>query len=139
MYITFKITSKKFLIITAAAIILLLGIWFVKATASESGVLCDSDEARISWLADYGITASATPVFERKLTVGSGGGWDGYSAMLLENGFDISALSGRQVTLYCYSGEGKFEDYYIHVVSLHNRAQGYTLSPPVTIGKNDTH
>ncbi len=112
---------------------MLLGVWFVRAAANERGVLCESDGARIEWLASYDVTAEPALMWEREATVGLGSGWDEYLRRLDENGFDISPLEGRTVTVHCYMGIGEYEGCHIRTVSLRGRAIGYEFSQPIVI------
>ncbi len=128
MFFTFKLTSRRTLVITSAVIMLLLAIWFLGALLSESGAYCPTDEARIEWLLSNGITANEQPLWVREVTVGSGGGWNEYRERLQQQGFDISQYDGKQATVYCYIGTDEYEGRFVRIVSIAERAVAFDIS-----------
>ncbi len=128
MFITLKLTSKRFIAVTAAAIIALLVIWLLRAAATEKGTLCENDAQRVEWLSGYGVFAEQTPLWVRKATVGVGGGWDKLFNRVSQNGFDLDGLYGKNVTVHCYSVTESAAGGYVWVISIRSRAIAYCIS-----------
>ena len=129
MFITFKLTARKVLAITAAVIIIVLGCNAVKTALTERGVYCENDAERVMWLKQYGIVADPSPLWSKETVISTDGadGWDEYCARLKEEGFDISDCAGKKVTVYCYRGKGSNEGLNIRVLSIGGRAIGFDV------------
>ncbi len=138
MFFTFKLTSRRTLIITSVVVVIMLVCGFIRAAANEIGVLCPDDTARIEWLETQGVFADTTPLWIRDVTVGSGDGWDNYATRFISSDCSIIDLEGKRATIHCYMGVGEYADRFVRIVSIGERAVGYDVSNIHTVGQSDT-
>lgn len=138
MFFTFKLTSKRILLITSVLVVVLLFCGFMRAAASEpKGVICKTDDERVAWLSEYGVTASPTLLWQKEATIGTDGIWAQYADIIARYGFNLSDYEGKRAAVHCYMGTGEYLGKMIRVISVEDRVIAYEMGGSITIGKSD--
>lgn len=107
--VTAKFTKRKALsiliMLAAAAVVIALLVSFFRNAGKSAYPSLDSNQARISWIEEFGWEIDPEPVetLQLQLPEKLPESYDVYNDLQKEHGFNLSDACGQQVTRYTYT------------------------------------